>query len=123
MEKPWEEGMTDLLAQHWHMPSMPPGQSPASLLLGRRTCMSFELPVGAISSPSGTLSTTDSVEKDWSCLRPLFRPGELVLIHAGPVPKGVSPYRGSLKVESVGPLHIHAQRWTVLEHTLHEAVV
>ncbi len=63
--------------------------------------MSFELPVGAISSLSGTLSTTDPVEKDWSHVRLLFRPGELMLIRTGPIPKGALPCRWPLKVEKV----------------------
>ncbi len=82
-------------------PSLPQSQSPASLLLGRHICMSFKLPVGAISTRDGTLSNTDPVQKDWSHLRPLFCPGELVLIRAGPIPKGASPYKGPLKMEKV----------------------
>ncbi len=101
MERPWEEGMTNLLAHHWHMPSSPQGQLPASLLLGRRTRMSFELPVGTISTLTRTMSNTDPMQKDWSRLRPLFHPGELVLVHAGPIPKGATPYKGPLKVEEV----------------------
>ncbi len=38
---------------------------------------------------------------DWSRLRPLYRPGDLILVRTGPVPKGMSPYKGPLKVEKV----------------------
>ncbi len=118
--------MTGFLAQHRHMPSSPRGQSPALLLLGQNTHMSFELPAEATSSLSGTLSGTGmltkggkiprgagavvdpkgvsgpiSGEKDWIRLWPQLQPGELVLIHAGPVSKSTSRYKGPLKVDKV----------------------
>ncbi len=63
LDRPWEEGMTDHLAQHRHMPSLPQGQSPATLLLGWNTRMSFELPASEATlhlggTPSGTSTPT-----------------------------------------------------------------
>ncbi len=58
LDRLWEEGMTDLLAQHRHMPSSPQGKAPATLLLGRNTWMSFELPPKATWPLGGTLSGT-----------------------------------------------------------------
>ncbi len=43
LDKPWEEGMLELLAQHCHMPATPQGPSPADLLFGRCTWMAFEV--------------------------------------------------------------------------------
>ncbi len=39
--------------------------------------------------------------QNWSKLCPLFHPGEQVLVKAGPVPKGTSPYWGPYTVEKV----------------------
>ncbi|MCP4542583.1 MAG: hypothetical protein GY832_36135 [Chloroflexi bacterium] len=49
------------------------------------------------------ISEVDWQEEDhhWNRLRPLFHPGEMVLVRAGPVPKGRSPYCGLLKVVRV----------------------
>ncbi len=78
--------------------------------------MSFELSHGEVSALSGTPLKVISDEREWSRLRQLFRLGELVLVHAGPVPKGISPYKGPLKVEKVlGHYTFHlsdGQRWS-----------
>ncbi len=115
--KSWEDGMLELLAQHRHMPAMPQGPSPAELLLGRRTWMAFEvmLPMGRPDEPNlvqaplppdteqclemKAIDNSTADEMQWARLWPLFHPGELVLIRAGPVPKGLSPYRGPYEVK------------------------
>ncbi len=148
--KKWEEGITELLSQHRHMPASAQGPSPAQILFGRKTRMAFEhagpqsqsdgleekrlggadknsvlcndlfstlqdehscsAPVtsevkGSTSCKllAAPISEVDWQEEDrrWNRLRPLFRPGEMVLVRAGPVPKGRSPYRGPLKVVRV----------------------
>ncbi len=75
--------------------------------------MSFELPAEAMQTGSDTgerscavlsqppKTTTMDAKVDCSRLRLLYKPGELVLVRAGPVPKGTSPYKGPLKVEKV----------------------
>ncbi len=75
--------------------------------------MSFELPAEAMRTGTDTGEcsctvlrqppeiTTMNAKVDWSRLCPLYKLGELVLVHAGPVPKGTSPYKGPLKVEKV----------------------
>ncbi len=79
LDRPWEEGITDLLTQHRHMPYTQ-GQSPASLLLGRNTQMSFELPAEAMQTGTDTgersctvlcqppETTTTNAKVDWSRL-------------------------------------------------------
>ncbi len=123
--KLWDNGILELLAQHRHMPSMPQGPSPAELLFGRKTCMAFEVrppDTGNVLStlrergemgqsfglslikPISNPKINDSLGEDenrWSRLRLLFRPGDMVLVRAGPVPKGRSPYHGPLKVTHV----------------------
>ncbi len=100
----WEDGILELLAQHRHMPSTPQGSSPAELLFGRKTRMAFEvrpqdtghilstlrergetgqsfslLLTKPISGPKVNDSPVED-ESHWSHLRPLFRPGDMVLV-------------------------------------------
>ncbi len=119
----WEDGMLDLLAQHRSMPATPQGKWPTELFLLRRTRMSFKI-VGVVAGVSpDTLhrighsvqehSQVDSPTKhseegpqttkkiDFDRLRPLFRVGDRVLVKAGQVPKGASPYRGPYTVVEV----------------------
>ncbi len=75
--------------------------------------MPFELPAEAVRTGLDTgersctvlhqppETTIADAMVDWSHLCLLYKPGELVLVHAGPVPKGTSPFKGPLKVEKV----------------------
>ncbi len=74
--------------------------------------MSFELPAEVVQTGMDTgehscavlrqaTKTNIDAKVDWSCLRLLYKPGELVLVRAGPVPEGTSLYKGPLKVERV----------------------
>ncbi len=56
-------------------------------------CKSLAAPVSEVS--------WEEEDRRWDHLHPLFHPGEMVLVHVGPVPKGQSLYHGSLKVIQV----------------------
>ncbi len=72
-----------------------------------------ELPLTANSrgSPQTSVGVTTALSKaapgelaqgqNWSKLCPLVRPGEQVLVKAGPMPKGMLPYWGPYTVEKV----------------------
>ncbi len=47
-------------------------------------------------------------DRCWDRLHPLFHLGEVVLVCAGPVPKGKSPYHGPLEV-------VHVLGWFMFE--------
>ncbi len=136
LDRPWEDGILELLSQHRHMPSSPQGPSPATLFFQRPTRLAFEIntnihadtrtqngehSTGSEGEPLPTANSRGSPQasvgvtmagaktapvesvcgQNWGKLRPLFRPGEQVLVKAGPVPKGTSPYRGPYTVEKV----------------------
>ncbi len=48
-------------------------------------------------------ATKDLAAEDarWARLRPLFRPGEFVLVRNGPVPVGLPSYQGPFEVKEV----------------------
>ncbi len=50
---------------------------------------------------SAEIAPVELLGQNWNKLCPLFHPGEQVLVKAGPVPKGTSPYRGPYTVEKV----------------------
>ncbi len=93
LDRPWEGGIAELLSQHHHMPSSPQGPSP-------RGCGSPQPSVSAIAA-SAEVAPVELLGQTWNKLHPLFRPGEQVLVKAGPVPKGTSPYWGPCTVEKV----------------------
>ncbi len=88
--------MANLLAQHWHMPSSPQGQLPASLFLSHSTHMPFKLPAETTSSMSGTPSDAGM---------PLKRGGNPTGCWHGGGPQGGSMVP-SLK-NRTGVTHIH----------------
>ncbi len=114
LDKPWEEGMFELLAQHRHMPATPQGPFPAELLFRRHTQMALEvaLPNSGLDEPDLVQDhLTDKVqhletkaidnlatdELQWlASTIPSWR------VHPGscwPVLKGLSPYRGTYEVK------------------------
>ncbi len=115
-----------LLAQHRAMPSTPNRLSPAELFLNHPIRVAkVRLPIaespvfnvdvvsdsaqGEILGQATVHSIIVTGHSDFSAtliicmlnlakVRPLFHQGEKVLVHAGQVPKGASPYRGPYTV-------------------------
>ncbi len=121
---PWDEGILELLMQHRSMLTEPQGKSPAERFLNRHTWMAFE--PQSVKSLCDTITThsrenvrTGGVRNpDMARVQPLFRVGECVLVKAGPVLKGSSPYQGLYIITEVLGWYTFClsdgQRWSAL---------
>ncbi len=55
----------------------------------------------SVTTASVKVTPVELLGQTWNKLCPLFHPGEQVLVKAGPVPKGMSPYQGPYTVQKV----------------------